>query len=215
VYCIAPPVKKEEEEAVMLQPSIVRSNEEREKRAEEEDEEEVMDVKLDPVISMHETDDENENKEEGIDKREKWQPDIFTVLDEAGEKEKREDVDVNVMMESICEVLQLLNSHQPSLTQIKEKGEFLERENSQYHRLSDNPQKEIIGNDICVSGVGIEITRETNEVGTVNSNGELSHVIFLIVMRASVFSVALLMVKERMLVISSESFNGDSNVTSV
>jgi hypothetical protein len=29
---------------------------------------------------MDETDDENENKEEGIDKRERWQLDIFTAF---------------------------------------------------------------------------------------------------------------------------------------
>jgi hypothetical protein len=39
--------------------------------------------------------------------------------------------------------------------EIKEKGELLERENSQYDRFSDNPEKEIMGRDVCVSGVGM------------------------------------------------------------
>jgi hypothetical protein len=69
----------------MLQSSIIRQTEETEKRPESVEVQE-MDVKLDPVISMDETDDENENKEEEIDKREKWQPDIFTVFDVVGEK---------------------------------------------------------------------------------------------------------------------------------
>jgi hypothetical protein len=84
----------------MLQLSILRGKEEIEKRPGAADEQE-MDVKLDPVISMDETDDENENKEEGIDKREKWQPDIFTVFDVVGEKEKREEEEDNVMVEPV------------------------------------------------------------------------------------------------------------------
>jgi hypothetical protein len=95
----------------MLQLSILRGKEEIEKRPEAADEQEI-EVKLDPVISMDETDDENENKEEGIDKREKWQPDIFTVFDVLGEKENREDVEHKVTPD-VCVVLQLLNSHEP------------------------------------------------------------------------------------------------------
>jgi hypothetical protein len=99
VYGIAPPVKLLEV-LVMLQLSILRGKEEREKRPESAVAQE-MDVRLDPVISMDETDDENENKEEGIDKREKWQPDIFTRFYVVGKKEKIEDDELNVILDSV------------------------------------------------------------------------------------------------------------------
>jgi hypothetical protein len=92
---------------------------------------------------------------------------------------------------------------------------LLKKKNSQYDRFSDSPKKEIMGNGVCVSGVGIEKTRETNTVATLNSKGDLFQLIFLIVTVASAFSVPFFMVKEGMLVNSSESENGVSNVASL
>jgi hypothetical protein len=92
-----------------------------------------------PVISMVVIHPPNQNNQSRDHKTEKSQPDIFTVFQVLPDKDNRQLVVLNQILQSLSFLLHNLTSQLPSLTHIKHKPQFFINPNLQFHNFNKLP----------------------------------------------------------------------------